>query len=236
MKKGSASLLFLVSGFAVQAQNIQLHYDLGSALGGDALKDRSALTSTLEHFIPDKWGSTFFFVDMDYKGGKITSAYWELARELSFWEGPFSAHIEYNGGVGFGDAYLTGATCTYNTPDFTKGYSLSLMYKNIRHTINDKPHNFQITGVWHMSFAQGLYDFAGFVDFWKEKNPAGNILDPAGDFIFLSEPQFWVNLNKLKSFDDKLNLSVGTEVEISSNFAWRDGLFIIPTLAAKWKF
>jgi hypothetical protein len=229
-------LPFLLSSLAVQAQNLQLHYDFGAALNGDDLKDRPSLTSTLEHFIPDKWGSTFFFVDMDYQGGIITSAYWELARELSFWKAPFSAHVEYNGGVGFGDAYLTGATYTYNTPDFSKGYSLSLMYKNIQHTLNNSPHNFQITAVWHMSLAQGLCDFTGFVDFWKEKNPAGNFIKPAGDFILLSEPQFWVNLNKLKGFDEKCNLSFGTEVEFSYNFAWRDGFFIIPTLAAKWQF
>ncbi|MDR3129657.1 MAG: DUF5020 family protein [Tannerellaceae bacterium] len=228
MKKVFALILILVSGLALQAQNIQLHYDFGGAMYDD-LDGRAPLTSTVEHFIPDKWGSTFFFVDMDYKDGKIMSAYWELARELSFWKGPFSAHVEYNGGVGFGDAYLAGATYTYNSPSFSKGYSISLMYKGIRHTMYHKPHNFQLTGVWYLSLEKGLYDFTGFVDFWKEKNPSGN-------FIFLSEPQFWMNLNKLKGIDEKLNLSVGTEVEISHNFAWRDGLYIIPTLAAKWKF
>ncbi|MDR3137730.1 MAG: DUF5020 family protein [Tannerellaceae bacterium] len=229
MKKLSVVFFFAVGAYAVQAQNIQLHYDLGSALHGD-LKGRPSITSTVEHFIPDKWGSTFFFVDMDYANGGVSYAYWEIARELSFWQGPISAHVEYNGGMYIGNSYLAGATYTCNSPDFSKGFSLSALYKNIRKTEDNKyQHNFQLTGVWHMSLAQGLCDFAGFVDFWQEKNNHGN-------FIFLSEPQFWVNLNKIKGVDDKLNLSVGTEVEFSNNFGGRDGFFIIPTLAAKWKF
>ncbi|HYX09999.1 MAG TPA: DUF5020 family protein, partial [Bacteroidales bacterium] len=43
-------LFYLVAG----AQNIQLHYDFG--------KDRKYLTSTVEMFKPDQWGSTFFFI------------------------------------------------------------------------------------------------------------------------------------------------------------------------------
>lgn len=44
--------LLLVSGlFSAQAQNIQLHYDLG--------KDRKFFTSTVEMFRPDNWGTSF---------------------------------------------------------------------------------------------------------------------------------------------------------------------------------
>ncbi|MDR2791446.1 MAG: DUF5020 family protein [Tannerellaceae bacterium] len=229
------SFAFAAGTVAVQAQNIQLHYDFGSALYKDLSKStdppgRPALTTTVEHFVADKWGSTFFFVDMDYQGGTVASAYWEIARELTFWQGPITAHIEYNGGLNYiNDAYLAGATYTYNSFDFSKGYSLSLLYKGLRNTVDrngkSHPHSFQITGVWHLAIDGGLYDFTGFIDFWKER-----------DFIFLSEPQFWVNLNKIKAFDDKFNLSVGTEVEVSNNFAGRDGFYVIPTLAAKWHF
>ncbi|MBQ5880278.1 MAG: DUF5020 family protein, partial [Bacteroidaceae bacterium] len=48
-------------------------------------------------------------------------------------------------------------------------------------------------------------------------------------------------LNALKKVNDKFNLSVGTELEISNNFLWpTDGrnnrFYVIPTLAAKWTF
>ncbi|WP_449028715.1 DUF5020 family protein, partial [Prevotella jejuni] len=58
--------------------------------------------------------------------------------------------------------------------------------------------------------------------------------------ILLSEPQFWFNLNTLKGMKD-VNLSLGTEVEISNNFVWNDKgqnnrFYAIPTVAAKWTF
>lgn len=49
-------MTLLLSSFGALAQNIQLHYDLG----------RKGITSTVEMFKPDKGGSTFFFVDLDY--------------------------------------------------------------------------------------------------------------------------------------------------------------------------
>ena len=90
------------------AQNIQLHYDFG----------RNAATSTVEMFKPDRGGSTFFFVDMDYSP-EVIGAYWEIARELCFWQKSkaswLSVHIEYNGGLNtavgsFNNAFLGGLT------------------------------------------------------------------------------------------------------------------------------
>ncbi len=69
------------------------------------LKERPLLTSTVEKFHPDTWGSTYFFVDMDYTSEGVASAYWEIAREVKFWKGPFSAHLEYNGGLAKGFSY-----------------------------------------------------------------------------------------------------------------------------------
>mgnify|MGYP000048083580 len=92
--------LFLLSvGIGLRAQNIQLHYDFGRSLYDKDLKDRPVLTSTVEKFHPDKWGSTYFFVDMDYTSDGVAAAYWEIARELKFWKNPFSVHVEYNGGL-----------------------------------------------------------------------------------------------------------------------------------------
>ena len=57
-----------------KAQNVQLHYDFGGALYDKDLHGRPVLTSTVEMFKADKWGSTYFFVDMDYtsKGVEIS--------------------------------------------------------------------------------------------------------------------------------------------------------------------
>lgn len=211
----------------MSAQNVQLHYDFGGHIY-DGQAGRPKLTSTVEMFKPDSWGSTFFFVDMDYADNAVASAYWEIARELQFWKAPVSVHVEYNGGINYiNDSFLGGATYSYNNSNFTKGFTVSALYKYI--CKNASPHNFQLTGTWYLNFAKGKCSFTGFADFWREKTPVGN-------FIFLTEPQFWVNLNAFKGVNDKFKLSVGTEWEVSSDFAVKDGWYWNPTLALKWTF
>lgn len=229
MKKKITFMLVLCACLGTYAQNIQMHYDFGHLMYDD-LEFRPKLTSTVEMFRPDKWGSTFFFVDMDYTADGVTSAYWEIARELKFWEAPVSAHVEYNGGLAFiNNAYLFGPTYTFNSSDFTKGFSISAMYKYIQK--NNSPNNFQLTATWYLHFVNQKLTFTGFADFWREENPLANT-----SYVFLSEPQFWVNLNKFNFASDDFNLSVGTEWELSNNFAGRRGFYFIPTFALKWSF
>ena len=54
------------------------------------------------------------------------------------------------------------------------------------------------------------------------------------EFIFIAEPQLWVNLNKIKGWE-KVKLSVGTEVELSHNFV-KKFFCEIPTAAMKCTF
>jgi hypothetical protein len=221
-------LLLLCLTGTVAAQNIQLHYDFGRPIYSRNLAERPRMTATIEHFGADKWGSTFFFVDMDLSSSGMKAAYTEIAREIQWWSGALSAHVEYNGGLNaafsFNDAYLVGATYTHNNEDYTLGYTLTPMYKYIRK--HHRPHNFQVTATWYWHFADKLYSFSGYADYWREATVFGKM-------IFMSEPQFWVNLNRIKGVDEKFNLSVGTEVEISANFLGR-GWYAIPTLALKW--
>ncbi len=214
-----------------EAQNIQLYYDTG----------RNCATSTVEMFRPDSFGSTFFFVDMDY-APKVYGAYWEIAREFNFWQGSkvdwLSVHIEYDGGLSseagsFNNAWLAGLTYSGHSKDYSKTWSVSAMYKLIPRTVDalgaKQVHNFQITGVWNISFAKGWCDFSGFIDFWREHRPWQGT-----SCILVTEPQFWVNLNKIRGWDN-INLSVGGEVELSNNFV-RKGFAVIPAVGIKWTF
>jgi hypothetical protein len=232
MKHFLILLVLIPAVFYGNAQNVQLHYDFGSAMYSKDYAARPKLTSTVEMFKPDTWGSTFFFIDMDYTGDGISGGYWEIARELRFWQNPFSVHLEYNGGLTssfpFQNAYLGGATYTYDNKDFSKGFSVSLLYKYIQK--HSEPHNFQLTGTWYLNFGRnGLFTFSGFADWWREKTEVG-------EFIFMSEPQFWLNLNKLKGLNQDFNLSLGSEVELINNFAMYKGIYAIPTVAVKWTF
>ena len=86
-----------------------------------------------------------------------------------------------------------------------------------------------MTGVWGINFANGWCDFSGFFDFWREARPWQGT-----KYIFISEPQFWVNLNKIKGME-KVNLSLGGELELSANFVDK-GFHALPALGAKWTF
>lgn len=215
----------------VKAQNVQVLYDTG----------RGCVTSTVEMFRPDSYGSTYFFVDLD-ASPKVTGAYWEISRELNFWQDTdfawLSAHLEYNGGLNtaagpFNNSWLAGLTYSGHSKDFSKTWSLTASYKAIPGTIGlngaKQPHNFQLTGVWGINFANGWCTFSGFFDFWKEAR-----IWQGTEFIFISEPQFWVNLNKIEKMKD-INLSLGGELELSSNFVAK-GFHAMPAIGAKWTF
>ncbi len=224
-------LLLIVTG--AYTQNIQLHYDFG--------KDRHYPTTTVEMYKPDKWGSTFFFVDMDYNVGDVkgvSMAYWEIARGFNLGKGPFAAHLEYNGGFGqyytpdyFGayqinDSWLGGIEYNYNNADFTRGFTLQVLYKYIR---DKHDASFQLTGVWYMNMLNKKLTFSGFADFWREDGyfTDGNSITVTS-YVFQAEPQLWYNFTE--------NISLGSELEIDYNFGAVKGFRVNPTLGAKWTF
>ena len=142
-----------------------------------------------------------------------------------------SAHIEYNGGLNnafsFDNAWLVGATYSGHSKDWSKTWSVSAMYKAIPGNVSVS--NFQITGVWNLDFLDHWLSFNGYADFWREKN-----VMMGTEYIFTAEPQLWVNLKNIKGWE-KINLSLGTEVELSCNFVGK-GFHAMPTIAAKWTF
>lgn len=222
---------------ASKAQNIQVLYDTS----------RDCITTTFEMFRPDAFGSTFIFVDMDYGTyapvkGRAIGAYTEIARDFCFWQESelnwLSAHAEFNGGFNtaagsFNNAWLLGLTYSGHSADFSKTWSVTASYKAIPGTVGlnlkKQPHSFQLTGVWGISLLDGWCSFSGFVDLWREPRVWQNT-----NFIFITEPQLWVNLNKIQGWEE-VNLSVGGELEISNNFVEK-GFRALPALGAKWTF
>lgn len=217
MKK-IAVVLMLAMGLGtamVNAQNLQVHYDMG--------EDRGYVTTTIEMFKPDQWGSTFFFVDMDHDtdaGNSVSFSYMEIARALKFWDSPFALQAEYNGGTYVNNAWLAGAQYTWNSADFSKIFTLQGLYKYIDDDVNNA--SFQLTGVWTIQLFNNAVTFSGFADFWKEEK---SLLGT--DFVFLSEPQLWYNFGE--------HFSAGGEVELANNFIF-EGFRVSPTLAVKWTF
>lgn len=239
MKKILLSALLWMATITMFAQlNVQLHYDFADALYGKELSNRPHWTATIENFKADKWGSTYFFVDLDFGGNTMKSAYAEISREFKLGTSPFAAHVEYNGGLSGGgsynDAYLAGAAWNWANQDFSKTFSFQVLYKYLARQVVGSKHSWQLTTVWGIHFAKGLCTFSGYADVWHDNSVKGNL-------VLSSEPQFWFNLNALESVPDDFLLSLGTEVELTKSLVWpTDGLndrfYAIPTLAAKWTF
>ena len=239
MKKTLLSALLFIVSLPIFAQlNVQLHYDFGDAFYGDKLSNRPHLTATVENFKADKWGSTYFFVDLDFGDNTMKSVYAEFSREFNLGKLPIAAHVEYNGGLSGGgsynDAYLAGGAWNWANKDFSKTFSLQLLYKYLANQPSSNKHSWQVTTVWGIHFAKGFCTFSGYADLWHDNSVSGNL-------ILSSEPQFWFNLYALDSVDDDFKLSLGTELELSKNLVWpaegiNNKFYAIPTLAVKWQF
>lgn len=233
---GLLLLLSVLTSSNLNAQNVQLHYDFGHKTY-EEMRSRPSLTTTVEMFRPDRFGSTFFFVDMNYKESGVQSAYWEIARDIRFWNLPVALHLEYNGGLSntmsYNDAYLLGTSFSYNNRSYTFGASLIPMYKYLSHA--QRPHSWQLTGTWYYNFLDDRFSFNGFADLWGDRNTLSK--EAESMIVFLAEPQLWINLHNFAIIPDGFNLSLGTECKLYYNFPLKnDRLKAIPTLALKWQF
>ncbi|MBO6169619.1 MAG: DUF5020 family protein [Bacteroidales bacterium] len=239
----AAAVAVLAFTQGVKAQtNLQTFYDFG--------KDRGHFTTTLEGFYGDKWGNTFFFIDYDYNkkdSKKVNQApsgsYMEIARCLNFWQNtvlsPLSLQVEYNGLVGVNQNFLFGLDYFLHSSDFSNTFNFKLLYKTFSAgASSDIP--VQFTLVWGMQDLFGVKGlrFCGFADIWgenvvnfaEEVNPLNFISDK---FVFISEPQLWYNVGQHFGVD---NLHIGTEIELSCNFAGCHGFKVRPCLGTKWVF
>jgi hypothetical protein len=233
MKKIFCLALMAVAAMGVSAQNIQVHYDFGRNIYPDQEDGRQKVTVTLEQFKADQWGSWYYFVDVDMTNKFTEGAYTEISREFNIGKKGFAAHVEYDGGLNksgsFQQAVLLGGAYNGHNADFSKTWSVQLMYKRFfkSYEYSSAYNSVQLTGVWGLNFANKKCTFSGFVDFWRGENANGN-----GQLVILSEPQFWYNITD--------HFSVGSEVEISNNFIYNTyddkSFFVNPTLAVKWNF
>ena len=126
-------------------------------------------------------------------------------------------------------AALVGAAWNGHSADFSKTYSVQLMYKRYFKSYETTRgyHSFQLTGVWGLNFAKGKGTFSGFIDLWRGEKANGH-----GQLVVLTEPQLWYNVTS--------HLSFGSEIEVSNCFIYNTyndkTFFVNPTLGAKWNF
>lgn len=236
MKKTILLFVGMTLALTASAQNIQVHYDFGRNIYTGEEAGRQKVTVTLEQFKADQWGSWFYFVDVDLSSHYTESAYTEISREFNLGkQSPFAAHVEYDGGLSrngsFQQAALAGVAYNGHSADFSKTWSVQLLYKQFFKSYDNTRSyaSAQLTGVWGLNFFNRKCTFSGFIDFWR-----GEKADNHGCLVILSEPQLWYNFTE--------HFSVGTEWEFSSNFIYNTDptssktFFWNPTLAVKWNF
>lgn len=230
MKKILIMCAMLVAGLAASAQNVQVHYDFGRNIYTGEEAGRQNFTLTYETFSADKLGSWYYFVDLDINQHGMAGAYTEVSREFNVGKQGWAAHVEYDGGLNLGTSFQTsaliGPAWNGHNSDFSTTYSVQLLYKQFFGQNGNDPYaSAQLTGVWSTTFASGKCTFSGFIDFWRGQKYNGH-----GQLVILTEPQLWYNINK--------KVSVGTEVEMSSNFVYNPvndkSFFVNPTLALKF--
>ena len=233
-----AAVAALALGTTVHAQtNLQTFYDFG--------KNRNHFTTTLEGFYNDNWGNTFFFIDYDYNkkvdgvNQAPSGSYMEIARCLNFWQNTplsmLSLQVEYNGLVGVNQNFLFGTDIFLHSADFNNTFNFKVLYKTFSGTASsDFP--LQFTFVWGMQDLFGVKGlrFSGFADIWGEN--VWNFMEGstvAQKYVFISEPQIWYNIGQHLGIP---NLHIGSEVELSMNFAGYDGFYARPCFGTKWVF
>ena len=253
MKKLVAFAGFSLLAIGAFAQtNLQVFYDFG--------EDRKNITSTLEMFKGDDWGSTFLFVDYDYSTGPrrdieddlgfkpyagsygAYNSYFEIARAINFWQesslGALSAHVEFNSPLGIPTYnWLFGVEYFMHNADFSNTLTVELLYKTFNTKFTESHLPLQLTVVWGMNNLFGVegLNFSGFADVWGEDH-AVSMTDPDKNeksLTFISEPQLWYNVGQ---FFNCPNFNIGAEVELSNNFALYNGFKCNPCLGVKWAF
>lgn len=231
-------------GFAAKANaqvDIQLYYDFG--------KDRQYASTTIEMFKADKWGDTFFFIDHYFAtsdqrknagvGSSVNGTYFEVERGINFWQESalkgLSGYIEYDGSSWGAGIWCFGAKYFLHSEDYKNTFSLALMY-DLHYGLGEADVPVKFTGVWGMEDLFGLSGlaFKGFIDIWGNNSTFivdGGIKDTK--MTILAEPQIWY---KVGQFFGMENLNVGTEIELSYNFAGHKGIMCNPCLGVKWVF
>ncbi|MDN4753974.1 DUF5020 family protein [Porphyromonadaceae bacterium W3.11] len=212
--------------------SVEYHYNFGKHLYEDRKNDPGSLI-TVQHFSADPWGNNLFFVDFLMGGNNMSEAYFEIFRNLKFWEEPIALHFEYNGGLNqsfiMNHAYLVGVNWSYVNLEKQFNLGVTMSYRHDQK--HERPHNMQLTTNWCWTSWNKVWTLSGFLDLWTQR-----IEGIKSGVVLLSEPQIWMNLNQFQGVHDDFNLSIGSEIKVSYNFLSPDKFLVRPTLALKWTF
>ena len=176
-------------------------------------RNRDHFTTTLEGFYNDNWGNTFFFIDYDYNAKNSkgvnqapSGSYMEIARCLNFWQDSALAPLSLQ--VEYNG--LVGVN-----QNFLFGLDWFVHNADFSNTFNFK--------LLYKTFSAGA----------SSNVPLQFTFVWSGKTVFISEPQLWYNIGQHMGIP---NLHIGTEVELSYDFAGYAGFYARPCIGTKWVF
>ena len=229
MNKLIFALLFLCLPYSLLGQNIQFHYDFSDGFGKSS-DPRGFLTTTLDFYKSDSYGSSWWFVDFDFSDdSKIGQAYFEIARDQKIGNFPLLAHIEFNGGLYQGAAidnsFHSGIMYPFDIGPIS--FETALMY---RYTTDSKEYTDSKIGIsWYADLLNGKISLIGFFNMWTQDAEKNSSSATGKNISFISEPQIWYNIND--------SFSIGSEIEFSYNFLFdAEGLQLYPTVGLRLFF
>jgi hypothetical protein len=231
-------LTFSCCVLGVQAQNVQLHYDLRHSIDPEINK-KNFPTLSFEYFkLVDTNGTGAFLfkmqADFNGKDGNLGQIFTQISQTLRFWKPKVYVYLNYSGGLG-----LTPAGFGFNIANaYNIGLSYPFQWKgawlsaniSARYTAFDKP---SFDPQFTFYFGRGLYNWkfftAGSFVFWTENINRGDVPLVSGKkFAFFGDPQFWWNIKK--------GWSLGTRINVLYNLVEADAIKVYPTLGIKYQF
>ena len=138
----------------------------------------------------------------------------------------FSILVEYDGSTWGQSVFNFGPKYTFHADDWSSYISVALAYDVMFGQSASTP--LKLTGSWAINGLFGIpaLTFKGFYDLWGLDCNWADGTD--SKVTFLSEPQLWFKF--AEHFD------VGTEIELSYNFAGNKGFMCNPCLGIRWTF
>lgn len=228
----------LISGTALYAQQIQLHYDFRHSI--DPELNRTNFPSvSFEYFKGVEKGAFLFKMQTDFNGSKNNPGqlFLQVSKSMKFWKPKIYLSAGYSGGLGVAPPSFG----YYLTNSFNTGVSYPFQWKGAwmsanltyRYSAFPKPsHDPQCTIYFGRGFLNYRIFLAGSFVGWTENRNQGTDYTKGlsgKKFAFFGDPQVWIKV--------KGQLSAGTRISVFYHLLTdKNTIQVYPTLAVKNQF
>lgn len=209
------------------AQNLQLHYEIGSYDDNGTTIERNYFKTRHEMFGADTLGLYYWNVDFehDLENNGISFSTWTLLRSFSI---PKFSSVHFVGGFsgihGVSNSWYAGLLIPFAVGDFD-------LLPTLLYTYNSEAQKADVTAIigWDEFYFKDRFQFNGFAYFFTYDKFDVNDSYQGKELAFSITPEFWYYIVP--------KLGLGGKVDFNYNiYTVKDGIEIFPSIAAKWNF